>query len=165
MASVEYASDDDVMQGGTQQHDDKRVNCINAVQKELAHVKDNMEQLAITNPGALRVKVLDTTTCRMMTDYCDALETLIFRFKRATNERDGKDAFREDIVKIESDMHVILAAGWKGYSIIIPAGGFVPASSLDASAGSPTKNFCMPCLDPSAPRSLRSKRQKVKECS
>ena len=98
-----------------------------------------MKQLAINNPAALRVKVmLDTTTYRMMTDYCDALVALVARFQRATNERDGKDAFREDIVKLESDMHVILAAGWNGYLL---AGGYTPARCCD----------CLPNLPYSGP--------------
>lgn len=165
MQSVDYLSDDDVMQGGIRQHDDKRMNCIRTIQTKYDEVCTELNHMASSNPSALRVKVMDTTVLRLVKDYCKALITLIRRFKKATNERDGKDAFREDIVKIESDMHIIIAAGWKGYPNIVPAGGFVPADTLDASAGGSTLNFDMPSIDPSTPRRLRSRKRHVVEGS
>ena len=97
-----------------------------------------------------------------MQAHHDALETLLQRFKKAINEKDGKDDFRYDIKQIENDMNIVFAAGRDNIKKITSFGGFPRIKGIDNESGqydALKSMLIMLRMGSSTPRMMRSGRK------
>ena len=161
MNAPDYDSDDNICNGVQHLFNQKRTTCKRKIDHELKQVDQKLQDLKRRDAPANNCKpgmVYSKLGC--MQAYHDALETLLQRFQKATNEQEGKDDFRYDIKQIEHDMNIVLAAGWEKVKYIMPFGGFPRITGINNESDQyDASSSMLSMLDPATPRIMRSGRR------
>ena len=156
MNAPDYDSEDDVCNGVQHVFNQKRETCKCKIHDELKQAAQDIQDLDCRNASAKRGKqgkLFSKLEC--MQEYHAALNTLLDRFDRATNEQEGKDDFRYV-------MKVVFAAGWESVKSIMAFGGFPRITGINDESEQPDASCSMLSMlrmDPATPRIMRSGRK------
>ena len=154
-------SEDGVYNGVQHLFNQKRTTCKRKIDHELKQDDQDLQDLKRRDAPANQWKrgmLYSKLEC--MQAHHDALETLLQRFKKAINEKEGRDDFRYDIKQIEHDMKVVFAAGWVNIKNVMLFGGFPRITGINGENDqSDASMHSMPSVDPATPRIMRSGRK------
>ena len=95
----------------------------------------------------------------LMNSFKESLNVLAARFARTTDQKNGKEAFVEDIQQISSDMQIILDYGWAGCEQIMYFPRF-DENDHDASGAAGSSELVHPHATPRNARHARALRKR-----
>ena len=95
-------------------YDEMRTNRLMDLCVAIHDIDELIRQTKSSDPCANRRVMGLSSKIELMTKYRDSLVFLKARFGHTTNQKDGKQAFVDDIIQISYEMKWIMAHGWAG---------------------------------------------------